>query len=225
MEIDFRKLKAYLIDENDQEADQYDIKRQDLTKEGEPLPKEWSPMKDDENVKIVELKASAAQYKTVEQHVKNTQGNVQIKKILRIQNKTLYQQYAVKKRDLEHHNPKGHTNELQLFHGTGAVAVPQINENGFNRSYCGVNGTMYGKGVYFHKMASYSVGYAKPPDGNNNHHLYLARVLVGVSTPANSSMAVLPIKSGSRPFDSAVHGDIYVIFHDTQAYPEYLIIF
>ncbi|XP_055874107.1 protein mono-ADP-ribosyltransferase PARP14-like [Biomphalaria glabrata] len=225
MEIDFRKLKAYLIDENDQEADQYDIKRQDLTKEGEPLPKEWSPMKDDENVKIVELKASAAQYKTVEQHVKNTQGNVQIKKILRIQNKTLYQQYAVKKRDLEHHNPKGHTNELQLFHGTGAVAVPQINENGFNRSYCGVNGTMWGKGVYFHKMASYSVGYAKPPDGNNNHHLYLARVLVGESTPANSSMAVLPIKSGSRPFDSAVHGDIYVIFHDTQAYPEYLIIF
>ncbi|KAK0055297.1 poly [ADP-ribose] polymerase 14, partial [Biomphalaria pfeifferi] len=33
MEIDFRKLKAYLIDENDQEADQYDIKRQDLTKD------------------------------------------------------------------------------------------------------------------------------------------------------------------------------------------------
>ncbi|KAH9499181.1 hypothetical protein Btru_004357 [Bulinus truncatus] len=209
-EIDYVTMKANLLDDDDSIVETYEIQRVDLTKEGEPLPSDWSPMKDNEDLKEIELKAASSEYKKVEKQVIDTNGNIQIKKILRIQNKTLYQQYAVKKRDLLNQNPKGHQNELQLFHGTAHTAVPQINMNGFNRSYCGVNGTMYGKGVYFHKHASYSVSYAKP-DAQNNHYLYLARVLVGESTPANAQMAVLPSKPGSnRTFDSAVSGDIYI---------------
>ncbi|KAH9499180.1 hypothetical protein Btru_004356 [Bulinus truncatus] len=225
-EIDYVNMKANLLDDDDSTMERYEIQRVDLSKEGEPLPTDWSPMKDNEDLKVIELKAESSEYKKVEKQVIDTNGNIQIKKILRIQNKTLYQQYAVKKRDLLNQNPKGHQNELQLFHGTAHTAVPKINVHGFNRSYCWINGTMYGKGVCFHKHASYSVSYAKPPDAQNNHYLYLAKVLVGESTPANAQMAFLPSKPGSnRTFDSAVSGDIYVIFHDTQAYPEYLIIF
>lgn len=31
-------------------------------------------------------------------------------------------------------------NEKQLFHGTEASSIPQLNSNGFNRSYAGKNG-------------------------------------------------------------------------------------
>ncbi|KAH9499194.1 hypothetical protein Btru_004403 [Bulinus truncatus] len=147
-------MKANLLDDDDSTMERYEIQRVDLSKEGESLPTDWSPMKDNADLKVIELKAESSEYKKVEKQVIDTNGNIQIKKILRIQNKTLYQQYAVKKRDLLNQNPKGHQNELQLFHGTAHTAVPKINVHGFNRSYCWINGTMYGKGVYFHKHAS-----------------------------------------------------------------------
>ena len=54
----------------------------------------------------------------------------------RIQNQTLYQQYAAKKAYLEVQNP-GIENEKTLWHGTRSEAVESINNYGFNRSYCG----------------------------------------------------------------------------------------
>ena len=57
----------------------------------------------------------------------------------RIQNRTLYQQYAAKKAHLEKQNA-GIENEKTLWHGTASDAVDNINNYGFNRSYCGKNG-------------------------------------------------------------------------------------
>ena len=57
----------------------------------------------------------------------------------RIQNRTLYQQYAAKKVHLEKQNA-GIENEKTLWHGTASDAVENINNYGFNRSYCGKNG-------------------------------------------------------------------------------------
>ena len=61
--------------------------------------------------------------------------------------------------------------------------------------------------------------------------MYYARVLVGESTLGNSSMRVLPQKAPPAPdkFDSATDNmknpQMFVIFSDTQAYPEFLIEF
>lgn len=44
-------------------------------------------------------------------------------------------------------------NEQRLFHGTKYSAIPLICELGFNRSFCGQNGTALGHGVYFAKHA------------------------------------------------------------------------
>ena len=62
--------------------------------------------------------------------------------------------------------------------------------------------------------------------------MYLARVLVGQYCAGNSSMIVPPPKNLSRPetlYESVVNntGDpsIFVVFYETQCYPEYLITF
>ena len=91
-------------------------------------------------------------------------------------------------------------------------------------------GTAYGRGVYFARDASYSVRYAG--GGFGGRFMYLARVLVGKYCPGNSGMIVPPPKDPSRPeilyesvVDNTGNPSIFVVFYDTQCYPEYLITF
>merc|ERR1712070_564383 len=67
-----------------------------------------------------------------------------------------------------------------LFHGTDEDTVPKIITQGFNRSFCGKNATMYGKGVYFAGDAEYSArtNYSRP-NANGVQHMFLCRVVVG----------------------------------------------
>lgn len=59
--------------------------------------------------------------------------------IERVQNAMLWQTYQVLKNSMEQR--QGSTaNEKQLFHGTSANPIDQINRCGFNRSYAGLNG-------------------------------------------------------------------------------------
>lgn len=60
--------------------------------------------------------------------------------IERIQNQTLYTQYAAKRKQMNQQNTHIKTNERVLWHGTAVDAVTSINHHGFNRSYCGKNG-------------------------------------------------------------------------------------
>ncbi|CAC5392793.1 unnamed protein product [Mytilus coruscus] len=93
---------------------------------------------------------------------------------------------------------------------------------------------LYGNGVYFAEYPSYSSmpHYAKP-DQNNNKRVYLCKVLVGEYAKGERSMRVPPQKPGASGshilYDSVVDNqsspEIFVIFHDTQAYPDYLIVF
>nr|XP_029502317.1 protein mono-ADP-ribosyltransferase PARP15-like [Oncorhynchus nerka] len=60
-------------------------------------------------------------------------------KIERIQNKSLWGGFQIKKKDMEARN--GHqNNERKLFHGACHTTIDKINELGFNRSYAGKNG-------------------------------------------------------------------------------------
>lgn len=67
----------------------------------------------------------------------------------------LLQQYEAKLKLLEKQNAAGTTNEKTLWHGTGNDAVASINTYGFNRSYCGKNGTHHGKFVAKHYFITY----------------------------------------------------------------------
>ena len=93
-------------------------------------------------------------------------------------------------------------------------------------------GTAYGNGVYFARDASYSMTYAEPSENSNNKHMYLALVLVGNHTKGSSKM-IVPPKDPNRPdksYDSTANNTgsnakIFVVFHDAQCYPEYLVTF
>lgn len=57
----------------------------------------------------------------------------------RVQNATLWQAYQVMKKSMDQ-RPGRSANEKQLFHGTSAKPIADINKYGFNRSYAGING-------------------------------------------------------------------------------------
>lgn len=94
-----------------------------------------------------------------------------------------------------------------------------------------VTAAMYGKGVYFAVKADYSASRYSPADAAGLKRLYVARVLTGRYTVGNSSMRAPPSRASDPTdcFDSLVDNQqqpsMFVIFHDDQAYPEYLITF
>lgn len=199
------------------------------TQEGIALPKHWDPMpQSDKTVHLVQLAPGSSEYQDVVRKVQSSSGGINVQKIERVQNPHLYQSYLVRKQKMDQDNPRGN-NERQLFHGTQHNNIKAINTQGFNRSFCGVHGVSYGRGVYFARDSSYSVGYAS---GSGSRYMYLARVLVGQYCVGNSSMIVPPPKDSFRPeilYDSVVNNvsnpSIFVVFYDSQCYPEYLITF
>ena len=48
------------------------------------------------------------------------------------------------------------TNVTFDLHRCSSDLAPKILQQGFNRSFCGKHNTLYGKGVYFARDASYS---------------------------------------------------------------------
>uniref|UniRef100_A0A674E9F9 Poly [ADP-ribose] polymerase n=1 Tax=Salmo trutta TaxID=8032 RepID=A0A674E9F9_SALTR len=152
-------------------------------------------------------------------------------KIERIQNRSLWGGFQIKKKDMEVRN--GHlNNERKLFHGACYTTIDKINELGFNRSYAGKNAALYGDGTYFAVKANYSASdtYSKP-DPQGQKYVYLCRVLTGDFTTGKPGMKVPPPKSTTtiQLYDSVTDGvsppSMFIIFHDNQAYPEYLITF
>ena len=114
-----------------------------------------------------------------------------------------------------------------LFHGTTADAVSSISLGGFNRSYCGRNATVYGRGVYFARDLSYSAHTTySPPDENGVKTIIAASVLTGRSRCGASHDIEPGIKEGIAYHSTVDHvGDpaIFVVYKDFQAIPEYLI--
>lgn len=90
----------------------------------------------------------------------------------------------------------------------------------------------YGNGTYFAVNAKYSAQalYSKP-NQNGEKHMYLCQVLTGDYTSGKSGMVAPPSKTlnSVERYDSVVDNEanpqIFVVFHDNHAYPEYLIKF
>ena len=124
-----------------------------------------------------------------------------------------------------------------LWHGTNVEVMNKILQQGFNRSFCGKNATVYGKGVYFARDTSYSSykTYAVP-DSKGYQYIMACRVVVGEYCPGVANALTPDVRDPKTHalYDSTVgllEGDtmsnpsIYVTYHDAQAYPEYLIQF
>ncbi|CAJ1078796.1 protein mono-ADP-ribosyltransferase PARP14-like isoform X4 [Xyrichtys novacula] len=205
------------------------IKRTDKLKV-EDIPDFWDPMPADKSCLAVTLQPGTQEHNEI-LTLFQASCKLTVIKVQRIQNPMLWKFLQIKKRDMEQRN-KHQNNEKRLFHGTSGDTVDHINEHGFNRSYAGKNAAHYGNGTYFAVKASYSAinTYSKP-NQKMEKFMYLCRVLTGEYTLGQQNMVAPPLKSGSsvEKYDSVVDNvtkpNIFVVFHDAQAYPEYLIMF
>ncbi|XP_066097922.1 protein mono-ADP-ribosyltransferase PARP15-like isoform X2 [Saccopteryx bilineata] len=195
----------------------------------ENIPENWTDMNQQLSC-VIQLQPGESEYDNVKNKFFQICFSYTIEKIERIQNTFLWQNYQVKKKQMDIKN--GHTdNERILFHGTDADSVPNINQHGFNRSYAGKNGIAYGKGTYFSTDACQSAydQYSRP-DSNGRKYIYVVRVLTGDYTRGHGGLITPPSKNPDNStdlFDSVTNDiqnpQLFVIFSDNQAYPEYLI--
>ena len=117
---------------------------------------------------------------------------------------------------------KANVNQKYLFHGTSHDEVIRcICREGFDWRVCGKNGTLYGNGSYFARDASYSDRYSQE-DSSGRKQMFLSLVLVGAYTKGEQNLSRPPACYNSC-VDNLENPGIYVIFHDDQSYPEYLI--
>ncbi|XP_058479514.1 protein mono-ADP-ribosyltransferase PARP14-like [Solea solea] len=197
------------------------------------VPLYWDNMAVGENMKLFPLQPSSAEYKDVKQGFKLT-SNKTVLKIARFQNVHLRQGFEAQKKHLSHKNrEQGGAGEKLLYHGTTQENSDSIMKTGFNRSLAGQNATSFGHGSYFAVNASYSAHptYARPSH-DGTQLMFVARVLTGVYTVGQSGLKVPPPRNIHQPhdrYDSVVdrmdNPSMYIVFHDNQAYPDYLITF
>ena len=116
-----------------------------------------------------------------------------------------------------------------LWHGTDQATAQAIVVEGFNRSHSLV--AVYGKGVYFARNASYSVGDTySPSDGRGRKWLFAARVLVGDVCIGKQQMLVPPTNPATGEkfsclVDRLPDPSVFCSAHnDNTAYPEYLLV-
>ena len=85
--------------------------------------------------------------------------------------------------------------------------------------------------MYFAVNAATSAGGYCTPDVNGHKHIFLAHVLTGDYCVGRGGIRIPPLKPGSamETYDSTTDNvqnpNFFVIFHDAQAYPSYLITF
>ncbi|XP_042615376.1 protein mono-ADP-ribosyltransferase PARP15-like [Cyprinus carpio] len=139
--------------------------------------------------------------------------------------------YEARKIELENRNGLlVGAREKNLYHGTSEVSCSSIMKSNFNRNFAGQNATVYGHGTYFAVNASYS---AQPtyavPAADGTQLMFVARVLTGYYTQGQGDMRTPPVRVAPDLYDSVVDNiqnpSMFVVFHDCQAYPDYLITF
>jgi len=203
-------------------------------------PEHWEQVKD---MKVAQhfVLSDGKEKQDVIDHFKTTLApGVEVARVERIQNVTLWQSYAVKRQTMcnavettrrTQQSPIEQV-EKKLFHGTTDEIVLKITQQGFNRSFAGRNATFYGRGTYFARDAEYSRNpiYAKP-DEKGYQLMFLCRVAVGSYCLGTKETTVPDVKDAATntlhdtTVDNVASPSIYVTYHDGQAYPEYLIKF
>uniref|UniRef100_A0A2K6MCR8 Poly [ADP-ribose] polymerase n=1 Tax=Rhinopithecus bieti TaxID=61621 RepID=A0A2K6MCR8_RHIBE len=184
--------------------------------------------------KLEHLAESTGEFREVVQAFYDTldtaHSSIRIIRVERVSHPLLQQQYELYRERLLQRCERRPVEQV-LYHGTTAPAVPDICAHGFNRSFCGRNATVYGKGVYFARRASLSVqDRYSPPNADGHKAVFVARVLTGDYGQGRRGLRAPPLRGPGHVllrYDSAVdcicQPSIFVIFHDTQALPTHLI--
>lgn len=200
-------------------------------------PSHWNLTVDPSVVEKYALPRGNAERLAVERAFMSSLNHTRTKilSVERIQNLAMWQSYIVKRstvcnRDKEVSKKATALERFEkhwLWHGTNVEVMDKILQQGFNRSFCGKNATLYGKGVYFARDTSYSSckTYAVP-DSSGNQYIMACRVVVGEYCRGKKDAVTPDIRDVKQHslYDSTVdtmaNPSIYVTYHDAQAYPE-----
>ena len=208
------------------------------------LPTYWNPIMNRLNAEKFPVAPGSEEYTRVEKAFMLTlddpsrdlkRDQFTIQSVERIQNMDLWNLYVAKRKSIcGRKSPKDAQNLVRnwLFHGCSGDVTAKIIQGGFNRSFCGKHGTMYGQGVYFARDASYSTyPHYSARDANDVQSIFLARVVVGEYCRGEKD-ALGPAERDPGTgalYDSTVDNvrdpSIFVTYNDGQAYPEYLVKF
>ncbi|XP_073506573.1 uncharacterized protein [Phyllobates terribilis] len=192
-------------------------------------PKTWDPEAMPElGCKKVLVSDTSSEFLTIVSIFSEMVRGHEVKKIWRLQNPTLWQEFQWQKEQMKKVNQGWDVKERHLFHGTDSTHVDAICDQNFDWRICGTHGTQYGQGSYFARHALYSHKFSIPtPSGTRV--MFIARVLVGDYITGHPHMKRPPLRPGSssRYFDSCVNNiikpSIFVVFEKHQIYPEHLI--
>ncbi|EGG15741.1 hypothetical protein DFA_10584 [Cavenderia fasciculata] len=177
-----------------------------------------------EPTRVVQCEKGTTEYYEIATHFKETLPGNTIEKVERIQNKRLWRFYKAKADMLAKKynvwNPS--ILENQLYHGCKQV-VPSViydSDIGFDVKFSAIGS--YGKGLYFAQNASYSHGgYVHHVPTTGKLQLFYCRVLVGHSSN-NQALSNIDLLN---TYDSCKGGggQMFIVYENGRAYPEYLI--
>ncbi|XP_025939721.1 protein mono-ADP-ribosyltransferase PARP12-like isoform X1 [Apteryx mantelli] len=191
-------------------------------------PPEWDQSAlPDIGYKLIELSYTSSEYRKIEGLFERTMKDYSIRRLQRIQNPALWQVFQWQKAQMKKVKKSRWVDERLLFHGTSPSHLSAICEQNFDWRVCGAHGTLYGRGSYFARDASYSHQYC--PSSTGPQSMFVAHVLVGDFVQGNSEYLRPPPRPGNpnRLYDSCVDDpkdpSIFVIFEKHQIYPAYIL--
>lgn len=196
-------------------------------------PPEWEQQKDD--IQLFNVRSASSEWKSVEGLMKRSLETVQIVRVQRIQNRQLWDKYALEMKHMEERN-SGSVGEMKLFHGTRdtnpRVIITSVRGIDFRYSRRDYK-LRWGTGAYFAVNASYSHHYSYIDENTRKRHLLLVKVLTGKSCSYgnmtdHSLTKPPPLSQGSPVLYDTVNGYsngslVYVVYDHDRAYPAYLI--
>jgi O-acetyl-ADP-ribose deacetylase (regulator of RNase III)/cold shock CspA family protein len=191
------------------------------------FPGSWAPQS--RNQQLFDIKAQTAEFKAVASRLQETMPNAQLKRLQRVQYKSLWTSFQANRKAMEAKLGRATVSE-QLFHGSGVVYPQTLLDNDvcFDKNFS--NQGMWGRGCYFAVNASYSNNYAHSL-GSNEKQFFLADVLVGdwLDKTATSSLVRIVDKNPQTNNDyDSYRGHtggsyIFILYRDYRSYPTYLI--
>lgn len=158
--------------------------------------------------------------------VKTLKNKVKIHSVTRIQNQLLWRFYALTRHRIALRNA-GNPDERFLFHGARVREnMNAIMQFGFDMRVARDGSA--GVGIYFAVNSSYSnSGYVlQNPD--KSKEMFVCRVTIGSCVQGKHGLKRPPNKTGKNKdeYHDSVHNGMnimYIVFENSQAYPEYLI--
>jgi len=195
----------------------------DVNVQGVSFPPYWKPQVSD--FQSFDVDPNSDEYKSIINHFHTGMPGIYVKRIERIQNKTLWTFYFLK-RQLISKNNKNNPNEKYLFHGSRNDAYEDILRDGFDMRVANLGGAI-GAGIYFGVSSQTSSAYVSAANGKSTHKMLYCRVSLGNVGLGKSGLRRPPeIPHSKKLFDSVGESTgtvMFCIFDNYQSIPEYCI--